>query len=281
MTTRSKTGDAEPAAPRELAGQVAIITGGGNGIGRGIALELAARGADVVIADLDEAGGRKVAGEVEALGREAIFVRTDVASQSATDAMAKAALDRFGRTDILVNNAGVLGAAGWWERDAFTNDDWDAAFNVNVFGIVHATRSVERHMQERRQGKIVNITSTAGRGGRGDIPHYAASKAAAINVTQAYALRLAKFNINVNAIAPGPVWTLLVEKISQRRSKFSPGQPTVSPRQSFLDGVSKSVALSREITSEDIGKTCAFLASERARNITGQTINVSGGPPMN
>jgi NAD(P)-dependent dehydrogenase (short-subunit alcohol dehydrogenase family) len=270
-----------PVTSQELAGRVAIITGAASGIGRGIALELAARGADIVIADLDEQAGKKVAAEVRTLGRKALFVRTDVTGQASTDAMAQAALREFGRIDILVNNAGVFGGPGWVERQEWTKVDWDTTFAVNVFGIVHATRSVEKHMQEKRQGKVVNITSTAGRLGMAGIPHYSASKAAAINVTQAYALRLAKSGINVNAIAPGPVWTPLVEKISQRRSKFSPGQPEASPRQSFLNGVAKSVLLGREITPEDIGKTCAFLVSERARNITGQTINVSGGQPMN
>jgi NAD(P)-dependent dehydrogenase (short-subunit alcohol dehydrogenase family) len=281
MTTRSKTGDARPAVPQELAGRVAVITGGGNGIGRGIALELASRGADIVIADLDEVGGRKVAGEVEALGRKAIFVRTDVTSQTATDAMAKAALDRFGRIDILVNNAGVGAAPGWARRRESTNDDWDAVFNVNVFGIVHATKSVEPHMQERRAGKIVNIASIAGRSGGSDLPHYAASKAAAINVTQAYALRLAKSNINVNAIAPGLVWTALTDQLMGKLKMSNPDAASLSNREFFLKRAAEQYPLGREITPEDIGKACAFLVSDRARNITGQTINVSAGRPMN
>jgi len=195
--------------------------------------------------------------------------------------MAKAALDRFGRIDILVNNAGVGAAPGWAERREFTNDDWDAVFAVNTFGIVHATKSVEAHMQERRQGKIVNIASIAGRFGSSVIPHYAASKAAAINVTQAYALRLAKSNINVNAIAPGLVWTALTDQLMGKLKMSNPDAASLSNRELFLKRAAEQYPLGREVTPEDIGKTCAFLVSDRARNITGQTLNVSAGRPMN
>ena len=269
------------AAPQELAGKAAIVTGGANGIGRGIALELASRGADIVIADLDEQGARKVVSEVQALGRKAIFVRTDVAGQAATDVMAQAALREFGKIDILVNNAGVWGAPGYWERDQVTNEDWDRAFAVNVFGIVHATKSVEGHMQERRAGKIVNIASVAGRAGMGGSAHYSASKASAINVTQAYALRLAKFSVNVNAIAPGALWTGLSDRAMRRRQKSRPELQSMSPREVFDRMVAERVPLGREQTPEDIGKACAFLVSDRARNITGQTVNVTGGWQMN
>ena len=283
MTTsaRNQSQAARQPAPQELAGKVAVITGGAVGIGRGIALELAARGADTVIADLDEANGRKVVSEVESLGRKALFVRTDVTQQASTDAMVEAALGRFSKIDILVNNAGVWGAPGWPERVDITNQDWDTVFSVNVFGAVHAMRSVEKHMQERRSGKIVNISSVAGRSGMGGSAHYSASKAAEINVTQAYALRLAKFNINVNSIAPGALWTPLTEKSMSRRAKLRPDMAGMSPRQAFDRVVEERVPLGREQTPEDIGKACAFLVSERARSITGQTLNVTGGWQMN
>lgn len=283
MTTSARNQsqtDRQP-VPQELAGKVAVITGGAVGIGRGIALELAARGADTVIADLDEANGRKVVSEVEALGRKALFVRTDVTQQDSTDAMVKAALDRFSKIDILVNNAGVWGAPGWSDRTEITSQDWDTVFNVNVFGAVHAMRSVEKHMQDRKSGKIVNISSVAGRIGMGGSAHYSASKAAEINVTQAYALRLARFNINVNSIAPGVLWTPLTEKAMARRAKVQPEIAGMSPRQAFDRVVEDRVPMGREQTPGDIGKTCAFLVSDRARSITGQTLNVTGGWQMN
>ncbi len=271
---------AMPDASQELAGHVAIVTGGANGIGRGIALELSARGADVVVADVDAVASEKAAGEVRRSGRKSIAVVTDVTAQESTDAMAAAALGQFGKIDILVNNAGVWGSDGWWEREQITQADWDRVFAVNVFGIVHATKSVERHMQERRKGKIINIASVAGRHGMGGSPHYSASKAAAINITQAFALRLSKSGINVNAIAPGALWTGLSEHAMSRLTRVRPDMGG-NGREVFNRVIRERVPLGREQTPEDVGKACAFLASARARSITGQTLNVTGGWQMN
>ena len=186
----------------ELNGKVAIVTGGGNGIGRGIALELAERGANIVLGEIDVDSSVQVAQEIKAAGQDAIAVATDVTQQASTDSLVEAAIERFGTVDILVNNAGVGGAPGWWERAESSSEDWDAAFEVNVFGIVHCTKSVEEHMCSQKSGKIVNIASVAGRIGAGGIAHYSASKAAAINVSQAYAIRLAPSNVNVNTVCP-------------------------------------------------------------------------------
>ena len=191
----------------ELSGKVAIVTGGGNGIGRGIALELAERGADIVLGEINVESAKQVAREIKAAGQDAIAVETDVTQQASTDSLFQAAIEQFDTVDILVNNAGVGGAPGWWERGESSSDDWDDAFDVNVFGIVHCTKSVEEHMRSQKSGKIVNIASVAGRIGAGGIAHYSASKAAAINVSQAYAYRLAPSNINVNTVCPGLLWT--------------------------------------------------------------------------
>jgi NAD(P)-dependent dehydrogenase (short-subunit alcohol dehydrogenase family) len=265
----------------ELAGKVAVITGGANGIGRGIAEVLAGRGAAILIADTDDAASAKLASALRSAGARCESHHTDVTSQQSTDAAAQAALTRLGGLDILVNNAGVFGAPGWWDRDEYDNADWDAAFSVNVFGIVHATRSVEPHMTTRKQGKIINIASVAGRIGRGTAAHYSASKAAAINVTQATALRLARSNINVNAIAPGSLWTPLSEHNFERRRRTTPAMRAMSPREIFDRHLAETTPLGREQTPEDVGKLCAFLASERARSVTGQTINLTGGWQMN
>ena len=246
---------------------VAIIAGGGGGIGRGIALELAARGAEIAIGDIDADAARKVAGEVSCFGRRSIAIETDVTSRASTDGAVRTALAEFGRVDILVNSAGVGGASGWEGRTAGALEDWDAAYAVHARGIVHATDSVRDHMMERRSGKVVNIAAAAGR--RGDGPLRAcisASKAAAINVSQAFAFWLAPFNINVNCICPGLVWTPLWEKVGRER---------------FEALVEETTPLGREQTPEDVGKLAAFLCSERARNITGQAINVTGGWQMN
>ena len=261
----------------ELNGKVAIVTGGGHGIGRGIALELAERGADLILGEIDVDSAAHVVQEIKAAGQDAIAVETDVTSQESTDALFQAAIERFGTVDILVNNAGVGGAPGWWERREGSDEDWDAAFEVNVFGIVHCTKSVEEHMRSQKSGKIVNIASVAGRVGAGAIAHYSASKAAAINVSQAYAIRLAPSNINVNAVCPGLVWTDLWVNIAARRKVIHPNEKALTGRDVFLRRLAETTPLSREQTPQDIGKVTAFLVSDRARNITGQAINVTGG----
>ncbi|MEX0763445.1 MAG: glucose 1-dehydrogenase [Dehalococcoidia bacterium] len=261
----------------ELQDKVAIITGAGAGIGRGIVLELASRGAAIVLAEIDVDAARRVSDEVRALGGRSAVTEADVADQASADAMVKAAMDEFGQVDILVNNAGVGGAPGWWERDQETTEDWDAAFSINVFGIVHATQSVEPHMTERKYGKIVNIASVAGRVGSGGFAHYSASKAAAINVSQAWAFKLAPLGINVNCICPGLLWTGLWEKIAARRKQQRPDEQELSPRDVFRRRLAETTPLAREQMPEDIGKAAAFLVSERSRNITGQALNVSGG----
>jgi NAD(P)-dependent dehydrogenase (short-subunit alcohol dehydrogenase family) len=264
-----------------LAERVAIVTGGGTGIGRGIATVLAEQGADIVIADIDPSTARETAKAVERLGRAATVVQTDVTKRASTDAMVASALSTFGHVDILVNNAGVGGGRDWWTRNQSSGDDWDYAYGVNVMGIVHGIESVQSHMKDRRSGKIINIASTAGRRGTTGFVHYSASKASAINVTQAYALRLAPFNINVNSICPGLLWTPLWEKIAERRQNSMPSGERVTLREYFMRQVKAGVPLGREQTPEDIGKLTAFLASDLARNVTGQAINVNGGSYKN
>ncbi|MEE8363710.1 MAG: SDR family NAD(P)-dependent oxidoreductase [Dehalococcoidia bacterium] len=264
----------------ELSDRIAIVTGAASGIGRGIALVLAERGADIVAADLDEEAAAGLVPDIEALGRSALSVRADVTDRASMDAMTRAAVDRFGRIDILVNNAGVGGAPGWWERTQSSPEDWEAAYAVNVRGIVNATNSVRDHMQERRAGKIVNISSGAGRRGAGGFAHYSASKAAAINVSQGLALQLAPFNINVNCICPGLIWTPLWENLALR-VRDQRAEHGLSPREVFLSRVRESTPLGREQTAEDVGRLAAFLCSDRAKNITGQSVNLNGGSYMN
>lgn len=263
----------------DLAGKVAIVTGGGKGIGRGIALRLAGAGADILIADMDDAAAESTAREISGSGVRAEAVRTDVADEASTDAMVEAALSRLGRVDILVNNAGIGGATGWAERVNGSVEDWTKVFEVNVLGIVHATNSVAAHMMERRSGKVVNIASGAGRRGSPGFAHYSASKASAINVTQAFAYQLAPYKINVNSVCPGVLWTDLWHDLADRRLKAL-GEAQMSGRQYFERRL-QNIPLGREQTPEDIGNAVAFLASDRARNITGQALNVDGGSMMN
>ena len=191
----------------DFEGKTAIVTGAARGIGRGIALELARRGSNVIIADIDEEPAREVVAEIQAGGTGANYCETDVTQQWSTDDMVEAALEGYGQVDVLVNNAGVGGAPGFATRKTPNIDDWQATFDVNVYGIVNGIQSVEKYMTDRGYGKIVNIASVAGRLGRPGFASYGASKAAAINVSQAWAFKLAPHGINVNAVCPGLIWT--------------------------------------------------------------------------
>ena len=265
----------------DVTGKVALVTGGGRGIGRGIALVLARNGADLAIGDLNLEDARSVAAEVEAMGRRATATSLDVTDQASVDQLVADVIARFGRIDILVNNAGIIAAPGWEQRERSNEDDWDMIYAVNVKGIAKVTDVVAAHMKERLYGKIVNISSVAGRQGNPGNPPYCVSKAGVISLTQGTASELAPYSINVNAICPGLLWTPMWERISYRTS-MSPDNPEgLTPRQLFERAVEARIPLKREQTPEDIGNLAAFLASDYALNITGQAINVSGGSSMN
>jgi len=261
----------------ELNGRTAIVTGAAAGIGRAIAIKLAEKGAGVVVADIDAAGAEKTAGDLRAMGVEALATETDVTSAEAAGRTARETLERFGRIDILVNNAGIVGARGWHEHAASREEDWAACYRVNVRGAVIMTGAVVPTMKQARFGKIVNIASIAGREGRPSLAHYAATKAALISYTRTLAAELAPFNLNVNAICPGLLWGPMWEQVGARYARTNPDWHGLSAREVFDRMIAQRIPLGREQTQEDIGEAAAFLASEDARNITGQAINVDGG----
>ena len=209
----------------DVSGLVAVVTGGGRGIGRGISLVLARNGADVVVADLEVGNAASVAAEVEDLGRRSKAVKLDVTDQESVDAMVAEVLDSFGRIDVLVNNAGVIGAPGWVDREHQNEDDWNLIYEVNVKGVARVTDAVSPGMKDRRFGKIVNIASVAGRQGSYGQSAYSASKAACISLTQGTAMELAPHNINVNAICPGLLWTPMWDTIASRQIAQGRGSP--------------------------------------------------------
>ena len=264
----------------DVTGKVALVTGGGRGIGRGIALALAENGGDVAVADINDRDAERVAAEAEEMGRSSTACHVDVTDQGSVEQMARAVVERFGRIDILVNNAGVVAAAGWESRETVTQEDWDVIFAVNVEGVARVTEVVSRHMKERRYGKIVNIASVAGRQGTLTSLPYGASKAGVINLTQATALNLAPFDINVNAICPGLLWTPMWQRIGARFGLVEKEVEGLEPREVFDHYVKARTPLGREQTPSDIGNLATFLASDYARNITGQAINVNGGSHM-
>jgi NAD(P)-dependent dehydrogenase (short-subunit alcohol dehydrogenase family) len=259
-----------------LQGKTAIVTGAGSGIGRAIALCLAREGADVVLPDIKLPGAKAVAAEVARLGRRAVAVKTDVSKAAQVAAMVRRAFKTFGKVDILVNNAGIPAPIGL----PFTKNverDWDRVYQVNVKAIFLCCKAVAPHMIARKSGKIVNIASIAGQLGAATSPPYSVSKGGVITLTRVLARDLAPHGINVNAICPGLLWTPLWEYIGAGMIKNVAALKGKNPREVFEMRVREWVPLQREQTPEDIGHAIAFLASEEARNITGQALNVDGG----
>ncbi len=270
---------------RRLSGKVAIVTGSGRGIGKAVALRLAREGADVVVADIDEKEAGKTAAEIETLQCRSLAVRVDLARVAEIQNLVDAALGRFHRIDILVNNAGVAQTKPLLE---ITREDWDRVMDINLRGLFFCMQKVGAQMigqipeevlkkgrADRSYGKIVNLSSIAGRRGRDVQPHYAASKAAIISVTQSAALAFAPYNINVNAIAPSIVLTPMWQQVDRERSRLTGVEPG-----SATDSYIQRIPLQRPGTPEDMASAIAFLCSEEADYITGQTLNVDGGFEM-
>jgi NAD(P)-dependent dehydrogenase (short-subunit alcohol dehydrogenase family) len=269
----------------DLTGTNALVTGSASGLGYGIAEVLAEQGAAVVVADLDGAGAKTAAGDIVKSGGKATAVQMDVTDADSVHSGIAAALDAHGSIDTLVNNAGVIGAPGWHERLAVTLEDWSFTFEVNVRGTVNVTEALEAHMTERGSGSVVNIASIAGKTGNPDRSSYNATKAAVLSYTQSMALRLAPHNITVNSICPGMIWTPMWDKISARQfaygsEVFTELGEAETNRELFDRLIEFSTPLGRPQLPQDIGYAVAFLVSEQAGNITGQSLNVDGGRVM-
>jgi NAD(P)-dependent dehydrogenase (short-subunit alcohol dehydrogenase family) len=265
----------------DLTGRVAVVTGGASGIGEGISRVLAEQGAVIALADLDVRRAKTVA---SGLPSRAGAVEVDVTSRDSVAAMVAAVIGSFGQIDILVNNAGVVGAPGWEGRDRPDDSDWDLTHAVNLRGVVNVSEAVAEHMKQRGSGRIINIASIAGRQGGAQNPPYNVSKAGVISWTQAHAEELAPLGINVNAICPGSLWTPLYERLIQRNVRLGyspPMEPGETAEDVFRKRVEARTPMRRAQTPEDVGKLAAFLASDDARNITGQAINLDGGTRMN
>ena len=244
-----------------LKDKVALVTGAGSqvGFGKGIALVLAKHGCGIIVNDINEEGAQKTAAEVEALGRKALAIKADVTKQSDVKDMVKQALDKFGRIDILVNNAGRATTPTPFVETPEKN--WEIVFNLNVYGVFYCTKAVLPQMIERKSGKIINIASGAGISGMPRCVHYGASKAAIIAFTKGLSKEVIGHGINVNAVAPGVGNTDFL-------NPFPKGE---------IDRAVATVPTKRSTTPEDVGNMVAYLASDIARQIVGQTYLVDGG----
>jgi NAD(P)-dependent dehydrogenase (short-subunit alcohol dehydrogenase family) len=245
----------------DLKGQNALVTGAAQGIGRGIAYELARSGCRVIIADRNLAAAQSAAQEMQAAGHEVIALLVDVTDATSVRECVQAAITRFGRIDILVNNAGIH-----CERigELSTVEQFDKCLDVNLLGVWRMSQALVPHFQAHGTGRIVNIASINGRKPWADTPGYSASKAAVINLTQSLAMQLGAANINVNAVCPGGVMTAMADTFTHDRAGFE-------------REIVESRLLKRPLLPEDIGYAVVFFASPRARSITGQALNVDGG----
>jgi NAD(P)-dependent dehydrogenase (short-subunit alcohol dehydrogenase family) len=262
-----------------LAGKVAVVTGGGSGIGRGIVLAMAREGADLAIPDIQVLNAEKVAEEVRGLGRKVVAMKTDVTSVADVKVMADRVRDIYGRIDVLVNNAGMAAPPGM----PFTNnteEDWDRAFTVNTKSVFITCKAVVPHMVERRAGAIVNIASIAGPLAAPTMPAYSVAKGGVITFTRVLARELAPHGVRVNAICPGVLWTDFWQKLAAHIAETNPAFKGMTARQVFDKRVNDVIPMKREQHPEDIGWAAVFLASDEARNVTGQSLNVDGGCVM-
>ena len=256
-----------------LKDKVAIITGGGRGIGAAICTRLAREGAVSVVADLDGSEAERTAANIEADGGSAFGVALDVTSQSDIDGLVETVVSRAGRIDILVNNAGVFDLSPLLEQ---TRESWDRIHDVNVKGLFFMLQAAAARMAAQGEGgRIINLASQAGRRGEALVANYCASKAAVISITQSAALALTEHDITVNAIAPGiietPMWSV-VDGLFAKYQNLPPGEPKRRAVEAIPAG--------RIGEPEDVAAAIAFLASDDAAYITAQTLNVDGGNVM-
>ena len=250
-----------------LQNKVAIITGAGQGIGRAYALRFAQEGARVVVADIQEGNARRVAQEVQGLGGVGLVVTADVSDPASVNDMVQRSVDRFGQVDVLVNNAAISSGIEHKPFEEITLAEWDRLIAVNLTGSFLCCQAVAPHMRQRQHGRIINISSAvARRAGPWRYAHYVAAKAGIMGLTRALATELGEDNITVNAISPGPVET-----------ELSSGAPVSEQIRTLI----AAQAIRRREVREDLVGVAVFLASEDARFITGQVINVDGGLNFN
>jgi len=253
-----------------LSNKVAIITGAGTGIGSGIARLLAEEGASVVVTDINETAAKKTAEEIISSGGHAIALRMDVTSTEEIDQVIKKTLEKFGKIDILVNNAGVSSIAPITEM---TEKDWDYTMDINAKGTFLCTKPVVQQMiKQGKGGKIICVSSLAGKIGNKYYSHYSASKFAVIGFVRSIAMEVAPYQITVNAVCPGRVKTSMEEREIEWEAKLL-GLPKDEVKKSYL----ASIPLGRLETPEDVAKLILFLASKDADYITGEAIEVTGG----
>jgi 3-oxoacyl-[acyl-carrier protein] reductase len=252
---------------KRFEGKVAIVTGGAQGIGAAIATRLASEGAAVAVADLTAERGAETVESIVKDGGRAVAYGADVSKTADVQTLVAAVVAEFGRVDILVNNAGIT-------RDnllfKMTDEDWDAVINVNLRSAFLMSREVQKHFVAQKYGKIVSLSSRSALGNRGQA-NYAASKAGVMGLTATLAIELGPFGVNVNAVAPGYIATAMTDATA-RRIGLDPEQ--------LKTAAANDTPVRRVGYPEDIAAAVAFLCSDEASYITGQTLYVDGGATL-
>ena len=244
-----------------LSDKVAIVTGASRGIGRAIALALAAQGAKVVASARNAEALAQLAEEIKAQGGDALAVVGDVALEDDANNLVKQAVEAYGQVDVFVNNAGIT-------RDGLLlrmkNDDWDAVLDTNLKGAFLCTRAVAKVMSKQRSGRIINISSVVGEMGNAGQANYCASKAGLLGLTKSVARELARRNVTVNAITPGFITTEMTEDMTEKAQ----------------EAMTEQIPLGRPGSAADVANAVIFLASDQSAYITGQVLGVNGGMYM-
>jgi NAD(P)-dependent dehydrogenase (short-subunit alcohol dehydrogenase family) len=245
-----------------LKNQVGVVTGGGQGLGKVFSRAFAEAGADVVVAELNHETGPETAKEVKKMGRNSLFVETDVTSRLSVEAMVEKTLDRFGRLDFIMNNAGIV---KWCPAEDVTENDCKAVIDVNLNGVFYCCQAAAKQMIKQKSGRIINIASMSGYIVNRPQPQasYNASKAAVIHLTRSLAAEWARHNIRVNAIAPGYMDTAMTHK-SFEDPAYGPIWTDETP-------------MRRPGRPEELAPLAIFLASEASSFVTGSTILIDGG----
>jgi NAD(P)-dependent dehydrogenase (short-subunit alcohol dehydrogenase family) len=253
----------------ELAGKVAIVTGGASGLGEGLVRRFTAEGAKLVFCDIDRDSGAALAADI---GSDVLFVEADVSDIDQVSQLVSTAVDRFGGLHVMVNNAGI---SGTMHRRFLDDDlaDFPRVMSVNVLAVMAGTRDAARHMSEHGGGSIINMTSIGGIQAGGGVMTYRASKAAIIQFTKSAAIELAHYEIRVNAIAPGNIRTAIVRKSAGEDDREKLEQFEAAIRQQMRD----DRPLKREGTAEDVAEAALYLAGDRSRYVTGTVLPVDGG----
>ncbi len=237
-----------------------LVTGAGRGIGRGIALMFAQYGANVAVSDIDMESAEKIAGEIRQYGVKGLAVKCDVSDQKSVSEMMETTWKNFGAIDVLVNNAGVNKVI---LIEDMTEKEWDRVFDINMKGVFLCTKAVVPFMRKKGSGIIINMASAAGKTGGAKVPgsHYAASKAGIICFTKSSAREFAKYNVRINAIAPGLIVTEMTNQFSEEEHRR----------------LMEIIPMGTAGTVEDVSRTAVYLASDLSSYVTGQTIPVNGG----